>query len=54
MYQKTFTTYFNDLYQALFCILLPSKHTFSRAKPSFYNKLALLLQALVQTAKQIF
>ena len=47
-------TYFNDLHQALFCILLPSKHTFSQAKPNFYYKLALLLQALVQTVMQIF
>ena len=35
MYQKTFRAYFNNLHQALFCILLPSKHTFSQAKPNF-------------------
>ena len=45
MYQKTFTAYFNDL---------PSKHTFSQAKPNFYYKPALLLQTLVQTAMQNF
>ena len=28
-------TYFNDLHQALFCILLSSKHTFSQDKPNF-------------------
>ena len=54
MYQKTFTAYFNDLYQGFFCILLPYKHTFFQAKRNFYYKLALLLQTLVQTAMQIF
>ena len=26
---------FNNLHQALFCTLLPSKHTFSQPKPNF-------------------
>ena len=54
MYQKTFTADFNNLHQALFCILLLSKHTFSQAKLNFYYKPALLLQTLEQTAMQIF
>ena len=52
MYQKTFTAYFNDLQEELFCILLASIHTFSQAKPNIYCKPALLLQTLVQTAMQ--
>ena len=35
MYLKTLTAYFNDLHQALFCVLLPSKFTFSQPKPNF-------------------
>ena len=34
MYWKTFTAYFNDFHQTLLCILLPSKHAFSQAKPN--------------------
>ena len=41
-------------FYSIFCILLPSKHTFSPAKPNFYYKPALLLQALVQTVMLIF
>ena len=34
MYQKTFTAYFNDFHKTLFGILLPSRQTFSQAKPN--------------------